>query len=75
MVKSFAYIEYDWLYKFKLTDIKEGDYLLFEMDPVKDVIKSHIVKIVFKKKKACISKKFYDRYFYSSRYIRVIRKW
>lgn len=74
MVKSFTYIEYDWLYKFKLTDIKKGDYLEFEMDPVKGVIKFHITKIIFDKKRPCISKKFHDKYFYSSRYIRVIRK-
>ena len=76
---SVVYIEDDWLHEYKLdlVTLKQGDYLIFEMEPSywdNGKFKFRRTKILFLNKRPCISKKFHDKFFYGARYIRIKNK-
>jgi len=79
MKKHFKKIESHWLIEqeLKLSDLKEGDTIVFEMEPKGDwstgipgVI--HKTPVVFHESGVpCIDFDWFDKYFWGSRYIRV----
>ena len=77
--KYFKKIEDNWLYhdNMQLSDLKEGDIVVFEMQPKDDwstgipgVI--HKTPVIFREPGIpCIDWDFFDNYFWGSRYIRI----
>jgi len=80
MEKYFKKIESNWLvepWSLQLSDLKEGDVIIFEMEPKDDWSTGvpgsiHRTPVIFHEDGIpCVDFEFFDKYFWGSRYIRV----
>jgi hypothetical protein len=80
MKKYFKKIESNWFvepWSLQLSDLKEGDVIIFEMEPRDDWNTSstgaiHKTPVIFHEPDIpCVDFGFFDKYFWGSRYIRV----